>query len=204
MELEHAIEEMNEAFLGFNDKAIASGIADWEPNLARELKSTTLRFLEHARNMAQDTEVKEHQQTPNISARMFERESISPTAEPQPSSAIGQIAQSPSFSTQMDMVAIIAASLGYDPNYQSEDQETSVRNQCSEIDTVEVVQISNPAVSDWKSVEPPKPYRARTPDLIRNVRRVPSPQISPPMPSSYSFQETSFARRLLRTSLEVA
>ena len=50
--LEQTIDNMNKTFLEFNDSAIASGIQNWEPNLAEHLRLTLERFLSLARTSA--------------------------------------------------------------------------------------------------------------------------------------------------------
>lgn len=199
--LEQTIEAMNKAFLDFNDKAIASGIGDWEPSLAGDLKLTMERFIEYARDMAQESEV-EDEPTPNISARVFEHEDRYPNVDSQSAMSSVTSARNPE-QLQSEMCTVVAASLGYETSYQL-DADIDVRNvQSSEMDNTQAMQISNLDVSDW--LEPVQQNRVELPEPIG----IPSPALpsftaSLPLPASYSFQEKSFARRLFRSSLETA
>ena len=192
---------MNTAFLDFNDKAIASGIGDWEPGLAGDLKMTMERFIEYARDIAQDSEV-DDVPSPNISARVFEHgDSYSKADAQSPLSSV--TSTKPPEQLQADMCVVVAASLGYETSYQI-DADIDVRNvHSSEMGNTQAMQISNPDVSDWlepvqqNSVGLPEPIDIDSPEFT-------SFMASLPLPASYSFQEKSFARRLLRSAVEGA
>ena len=192
---------MNKAFLDFNDKAIASGIGDWGPSLAEDLKLTMQRFLEHARNMAQESEI-EDEPTPNLSARVFGQEGTYPRDVAQ-SSVISVKSAKTAEQIQSDLCPVVVAALGYESNIPP-DTDIDVGNaQSSEMDSTHAMQISNLDVSDW--VEPVQPHQVDLPESIES-QMLPLPFLnsSLPLPTSYSFQEKSFARRLLSSSLEDA
>ncbi len=54
--LQRSIDEMSNVFLSFNDKALSSGVLQSSPELARELKSTTERFIALAKAASTDAE----------------------------------------------------------------------------------------------------------------------------------------------------
>jgi hypothetical protein len=193
MKLEHNIAKMNKAFLGFNDKAIASGIGRWEPQLAHELKTTMESFIESARCMEQESESEESEKIaaiPNISSRVFGDQRAQPALVPG-GPALRQTG------TVQD--ATIAALLGYSPIHQLVGKNDI---QGSPIEADQAIIASNPDFSDWHSSEPLRQYRVELPDHnIDPKSRAPACQISSLLPSS---QETSFARRLLRAALEGA
>lgn len=199
--LEQTIEVMNKAFLDFNDKAIASGIGEWGPNLAEELKLTMERFLEYARNMAQESEM-EDEPAPNISARVFEHDDISPKNDAQSSlSSVKPANAQDQFYSSLS--AIMAASLGMDTSSLPGEDIDVRKAQSSEMENTHAMQISNLDVSDW--VEPTQHRRIEpTAPIEQQSAFLPSFAASLPLPASYSFQEKSFARRLLRMSLETA
>lgn len=202
--LEHTIEKMNRTFLDFNDKAIASGIGDWEPGLAGDLKHTMGRFIDYARSVVPDSEVEDGEHTPVQSARVYEPEDVRSDSRVSSPSTAKQAGQSRSLSPRTDMTEIVTASaLGYETSYRIDDGIDVVNAQSSGFDTTKDVQVSSLDNVIWAPVEPIQSYRAGFPEPISNIQSVVPPLIkSLPPPSSYSYQETSFARRLLRTTLQ--
>lgn len=196
MALEHTIAKMNKAFLGFNDKAIASGIGNWEPQLAHDLKTTMESFIESARCMEIESESEGGENivaAPNISTRVFEAQGEHPSVVPG-GPALRQTG------TAQD--ATIAALLGYDPTPQPI-EKNDIQGSQKEAD--QAVIASNSDFSDWHSSEPLRQYRVEVPHHNIDLKSLaPASQKSSPLPSSYHFQETSFARRLLRVALEGA
>lgn len=190
---------MNKAFLAFNDKAIGSGIGSWEPQLAQDLKFTMESFIEYARYMEQESDDEDEKTAPNLSARVFEEQSANSAKQPQPALVPSGPAESQDLTAED---ATVAALLGYTPISQVS-KETSIQR--SQVETEQAVETTNHDISDWPAPEPLHQYRMEVPSRDVGLELFPPafPK-SPPLPSSYSFQETSFARRLLRTALEGA
>ena len=195
---------MNKAFLDFNDKAIASGIGSWEPQLAQDLQSTMKSFIDYARCVEQGSDDEEHEIVPNLSTRVFEEHNANPATQPQPAMVNMNLPESRDM-TQEDLTpedATIAALLGY-TSTSSGMQEGHVQSSRTEVEATLPAQ--NPRPSNWLASELLRQYRVETSGRDMDAEVVP-PALSksPPLPSSYSYHETSFARRLLRTALEGA
>ena len=197
-ELENVIGKMNKAFLNFNDKAIGSGIDSWEPQLAQDLKSTMESFIEYARCVEQESD-EDIERTPSLPACILEEPSAHPVMPPE--SALGATApvESPAVSAEG---ARVAALLGYDPAPQIPEKHN---NAGPPVGTEQRIGAGTSDISTWLDPEMLRQYRVELPDENANFELLqPGFQKSPPLPSSYSYQETSFARRLLRTVLEGA
>jgi hypothetical protein len=200
MELEEIIGKMNQAFLTFNDKAIASGIGTWEPQLAQDLKSTTESFIEFARRTERETYGEESEgegsdRVPNISARVFE--------EGKPHLTTGLAREGPAVDERVTAPdATVISMLGYAPVPPSIN-ETNLQG--PQLETDQAVVVNYPDQSDSVTSGTLRQYQLELPRGNTDLELV-SPAIrkEPPLPSSYSFQESSFARRLMRTALESA
>lgn len=195
---------MNRTFLDFNDKAIASGIGDWEPSLAGDLKHTMGRFIDYARTVAPDSEAENGEHTPILSARVYESEGNRSDSRSSSPSMTKQAVESRSLSPRTDMTGIVKASaLGYETTYQMDDEIDAVNAQSSGFNPTPNVPINSLDNVIWAPVEPMQLYQAGFPEPIPNIQSDVSPLTkSLPPPLSYSYQETSFARRLLRTTLQ--
>lgn len=195
---------MNRTFLDFNDKAIASGIGDWEPGLAGDLKYTTGRFVDFARSVAPDSEAEDVEHTPVLSARVYESENVGSDSRLSSPSTAKQAVQPRSLSPRTDRPEMVTASaLGYGTTYRIDDGIDVVKTQSSGFDTIQGMEISSLDNEIWAPAEPFQFYRAGFPEPISNLQNIVSPMNkSLPPPVNYSFQETSFARRLLRTTLQ--
>lgn len=195
---------MNRTFLDFNDKAVASGIGDWEPNLAGDLKYTMGRFIDFARSVTPDSEAEDGEHTPILSAHAHEPENIPYDSRLPSPSTTKQAVQPPSPSLRTDLDEIVTASaLGYQTTYRMDDGIDVANAQSSSFDATQGVGISSLNNEIWAPVEPMQFHRAGVPEPIMNIQSVAPPlHKSLPPPSNYNYQETSFARRLLRTTLQ--
>lgn len=204
--MELTIDKMNRTFLDFNDMAIASNIIEWEPGLARELKSTMEHFLECARTTAPDSEVEDEVRTPLLSARVFELEEAPSDSMLSSPSTAKQAAQSRSRSPGNDMAEIVVSpALGYDTTYELAEGTDVVNAQSSAFGNAQVMQLNSLDDSTWAPIQPLQQYRADVAGLpVDHQGLIQSMNNSLPPPPSYSFHETSFARRLIRTTLETA
>lgn len=204
--LELTIENMNETFLDFNDKAIASGIGEWEPHLAKDLKSTMGRFIDYAKNIATDSEVEDYPPTPLLSARTFEQEDIQPDHTLASLAAGSQSAYLQSPSSRTEPAKIVAApALGYDAAYRRDIGASLGTAQISGFEATQAMQLDQLDHAAWDSIKPAHRYETQSSkSLMKAQSLMPSVNHSLPPPLSYSYQECSFARRLLRTTLESA
>lgn len=195
---------MNRTFLEFNDKAIASGIGDWEPGLAGDLKRTVGRFIDYARSVAPDSEAEDGEHTSVHSARVHEPRDIRSNSRGSSPSTAKLAVRSQSLSPRTDVAEIVTASaLGYETTYRIDDGIDVVNSQSPGFNSIQNVQVSSLDNVIWDSVEPIPSYRAGFPEPISNIQSVVPPLTkSLPPPSNYSYQETSFARRLLRSTLQ--
>lgn len=194
---------MNKAFLAFNDKAISSGIGSWEPQLAQDLKSTMECFIEYARYMEQESDDEDNNTAPNMSPRAFEEQNAHSAMQlqpqPQPALVPSDAAKSQNLIAED---ATVAALLGYTSDSQVS-KDSNVQH--SQVETEQAVGTKTHDISDWPAPEPSNQYRMEVPSRDISIELFPPAfQKSPPPPLSYSFHETSFARRLLRTALEGA
>lgn len=190
---------MNKAFLSFNDRAIASGIDNWEPQLAQDLKSTMESFIEYARCVEQESDDEDGERAPNLSARVFEEPSAQPVMPPESVLVSSAPAENPALSAEG---ATVAALLEYDPASPTIEKPNVPGPQMG---SEQNIGSETPDVSNWFDPEALRQYRMEMPHHDVGLELLPPAfQKAPPPPLSYSYQETSFARRLLRTALEGA
>ena len=190
---------MNKTFLSFNDRAIASGIDSWEPQLAQDLKSTMESFIEYARCVEKESDDESMETAPNLSADVFDEPSTHPVV---PHESV-LVSEAPAAGQDTSGEgARVAALLGYDP---ASPITAKPNIPGSETGAHQNVGSGTPDLSSWLDPEALRQYRMEVPnediglDLLQ-----PAFQKPPAPPLSYSYQETSFARRLLRTALEGA
>lgn len=190
---------MNKAFLTFNDRAIASGINRWEPQLAQDLKSTMESFIEYARCVEQESDGEDREMAPNLSARVFEEPSAQPVMPPESAFVSSALVESQALSAEN---AAVEAMLGYEATSLTIE---GANVPGSQVGTEPNVGAATPDIPDWIDPEGLRQYRMEVPHQDVGLELLQPPlQKSPPAPLSYSYQESSFARRLLRTTLEGA
>lgn len=205
---------MNKTLLEFNDLAIAAGIEQGSPFLARSLGSTVKRFEELAKNVTHESGFEEDEENPVLSAEQFVVD------QPRPSNPRRRAAASKTH----------PAVLGYQTTLEEEADDYD--GEIAQQDLATQAQLENlPDSSDWTSTEAMQHYQVEMPDptsaseaatLSMQQHRIDVANIanttedsmttfsekSPygfyalPLPKSYSHQETSFARRLLRSAVE--
>ena len=199
-ELESTIEDMNHSFLDFNDKAIASGIRKWEPSLAQDLKATMGHFLESARQIT-EADGEEDEQVPNISARVYGSDDPPPII----SSATPRRRRLPDPSIASSSAGEKAHVAPWGYGTVDEGQAEVVDSRHSYTDSNLTQQTTGSDDVEWNPVKPVEQYRVEIPKATLAKRSVDTSMLnSLPVPLSYSTQETSFARRLSRQSLETS
>jgi hypothetical protein len=230
--LHATIEEMNKTFLQFNDNAVASGILHMSPELARELKNATEQFILLAKSASHssgdehsDSEVEEvTRQIPTRSQPSASRRDIPILGDQQHRFPSGS-----STSPEPSADRIVDIGMGY---VQVLDDETSASPPPMESQTnsfADSMQLdNNPALDRYDSVMDSFPlfpyssaststdtmaisapialqsqqYNVRIPTPPLSILRSPTKSMTIPSPYTYSFQETTFARRLQRAALE--
>ena len=199
-ELERTAKNMNKSFLDFNDKAIASGIHKWEPSLAQNLKTTMDYFLKSARQIA-DVDEEEDEQVSVLSARVYGSDDRPPENRSRPSRR--PRLRSPSKGSSSHREKVRASPWGYGTVDQAQTDAGGTRRSregmCPDRPGAAL------AKTDWSPTRSMQQYRVELPEtaLIKRSTGI-SVNKSLPLPSSYSSQETSFARRLLRQAVESA
>ena len=197
---------MNQTFSAFNDRAASSALQSIQPELAQNLQSIALRFSSlassTASNRSLEAPVEEAYMLPSLNYLQSEdRESFStairpgaqrPEAVPDPFNAL-QRHDSPapapwgySFSAEPD-------------EYEQLDAEKVTKDVGTNKSGTE------PITTDRQRMEPIDQYLVDFPvttDEARNLISLSTERLAPP--STYSFRESTFARRLLRAAYERA
>ncbi|WEW59894.1 hypothetical protein PRK78_005375 [Emydomyces testavorans] len=186
-QLEYTIEEMSKTFLAFNDDALSSGILSVQPDLAQKLRRTTQRFLTLASDIS----------------RGSDEESVE-EAESGSEAQKGGLNEGKISSISTDVypavnsVGIAAASFGSrTAPFSKPVANTSIYPQNTSIipDTLNSVIENNTFLG----------YRALSNEESQFMMSSPSSlprELSPHLQYTYSFQETSFSRRLHRRCVE--
>lgn len=197
-ELERTIDKMNKSFLEFHDNAIDSGLVISKPNLAQILKATTEVFVSLAKIASIDSDHEgEAANIAELENANKEHSSTAPEYE-----QFDQSQEAAGNNYQLGYELTFSGNDGSDrdmeelPQYVPTDTSTSgtlveTTDSLKEWSFLSNYQQLNAEVSvptfDFESLLPPieKPLKAS-------------------VPYTYSFQETSFARRLHRLCLERA
>ena len=192
--LNEVIGEMNQTFLDYNAKAISSGILSWNSTLGGELKEATERFLHLAKAANLDASGDDNEQSLQESHQETERE----TTQSQPPvdqhernwmDPTVEIPQRYQTTTSADM-------WGYDFTY-----DNSAPREIQSTDNSEhAVSLSyKPCLrSGWNWMDQADDAAV----LTKQQDWLPSISRTLKSPHTYSFQETTFARRLYRAGFE--
>jgi hypothetical protein len=223
---------MNKTFLQFNDNAVASGILHMSPELARELKKATEQFILLARASSNssgdehsDSEIEEvPRQLPTRSQPSTSRRPAQTLGDQQNQFHPGS-SSSPEPVTErgvdigMGYVHILdnEASLSPPPtetlanhfvdNMQL-DSTPAIERYDSAMDNFSLFPYSSATTSaDIMAISTPngfpsQQYNVQIPSPQPAVFPSPTKTMTLPSPYTYSFQETTFARRLQRAALE--
>ncbi|KIW08544.1 uncharacterized protein PV09_00512 [Verruconis gallopava] len=217
--LRSTIEEMENIFLAYNDRAVASGMLQKAPELAKDLKAATEAFIQlakktHATDDAEDRSETEVETIPMKPRATYENDiSMFMQHDAGLSNSIGSSPDS------VDHIGASHIGLGYTIDFSSEGSSSS--NQLASPAPTSAQSAltmhmgmdfsdysfsgagpnTNPlAVAPTTSSRPeiPRPIIALSAGDAADMLKVKS--ISAPY--TYSFKETTFARRLQRASLE--
>ena len=216
---------MNKAFLDFNEKAVAAGIQKGAPPLAKQLELTAERISELAKNSKHESDNEEEENEPNLSTQTVEigqerapnsrrtaaGSGTTPasmlgyqtTFEEEPEDYDGETAhQDPASPAELDQFPLsdwtaTEAMQQYrndfpQPTGATEDESQSMQQYRVEIPETTIF-AQNPLAFDLMTLPG---------DLNSSVGKRSLELMSLPMPTSHSYQETSFARRLMRSTVE--
>lgn len=194
--LESTIEKMHDSFLEFNDKAIASNIDRWEPSLAEDLKLTMGRFIDYAKSMELDRELDDEAFSLEMPLSLMNNDDARDGTGLFLPSVTEQPAQPQSLLCMNEPVLMANAS-GLALEYQIDQTAEGISNtHASVFDNSQVLSMGDSGNASWITAEPAHVYPIEAP----------FPTLNEPLPPpvTYSFQESSFARRLLRSTVEAA
>ncbi|MCJ1248106.1 hypothetical protein MMC30_005321 [Trapelia coarctata] len=203
-ELQQTISEMNRTFTEYNDKAMASGIINLDPTLGQQLKVTTKRFLGLAQVANQESDVEGTAPTtshPRQEPSCADERTITSNAP----GRRGTRSTSTQDSTSLNPIHP-ASMLGYEVTYENtgptDESRMDTGGQASQEDFREYSTRS----SSWDDRRMDlQQYRAQVPEvpIMTPFWNVSADTLLKPT-STYSFQESTFGRRLLRLSYEKA
>jgi hypothetical protein len=185
-ELEKTVENMSEAFLAFNDEAMSSGVLSFHPQLAQLFRSTTQRFLSLAKVASPDPSHEDDDS--DLSAR--DRAPTPPENDKDYSVS--------SYEAQPTATR--------NPTAEASVDRTSAANQSLQQPGSDILPVSVPQFSsdpEWSYLD--SLFNAGVDRLDLKL----PPSLSIPQaalsfnPYTYSFQETTFARRLHRRCIEL-
>ena len=223
--LHNTIEQMNKAFLQFNDEAMTSGLMQQRPELARLLKSTTEQFIQLTKAAGQatgdqlDSEADDDGQTPELTNSRpvpltqhdanwlvdpMRKARSGPSTRPRTESMELPLGYVRVMDESSDSVTAPAADSGPDADAQTELMSTTAAS----YEPVYTLPLTSSGVldkilptHDWSEQQQ---YGAKVTEPTQPNMPLPSPQkfatLTPQY--TYSFQETTLARRLQRATLE--
>lgn len=189
-QLEGTIEQLNKSFLLFSDNAMESGALNESPDLAQQLRATTRQFLHLARKSSSESDLEEDA-IDEITQVGYAESVAEPTAD-------ASMAHSPPLSSAEPQLEITTLQLlGSGPGASERDVGQNVSIALGEsslpTDTADLLRYQQ-----W-NLEMPE-ASSSSHDMLTIER--PFSQASSLY--TYSFQETTFARRLHRACLERA
>jgi len=200
-ELQQTVSEMNRTFIEYNDKAVASGITNIDPTLGQQLKVTTERFLGLSQAVSQESDGEETACLPRQEPS-YAGERTTPSKD-----STRQVKRSTSTQEYTSLGPIHPASmLGYEVTYETtspvKGSNMDTRGQAVQEDYVEY----STRGSSWDDRKMDlQQYRAEVPEvpIMTPYWNIAADTLLKPI-TTYSFQETTFGRRLLRASYENA
>ncbi|KAL8826114.1 MAG: hypothetical protein Q9191_003996 [Dirinaria sp. TL-2023a] len=186
VDLERTISEMSQIVADFKETAKASGLHEIEPNLAETLQAVALRFNNVASSTAASPGNSALAEAPNLSARTYsagETRQIMVPANATESSNDGSVPR------ERRTENVEASTWGY--VFGTEQDQDSKESEPYDTSTSSASYSNgNNPISDHLSVS----------DETHSLVPLNTKRMAPP--STYSFRESTFARRLLRAALE--
>ena len=229
--LRYTVDEMNRAFMELHELALASDIVNWRPVFGEGLRHAMDRFFELVRDSrcpeAEEGEEGEAAQSGQRKRRRSEPGSTSRMAtEAQPLSPLDPVAAHGA-STMIEPIDMLGYALNYetepmlDPGVEPHLDPSAGLSWMSPFQPNPQMPAAPQSATTQAAAQPSTTQsegqrEGRTsgpmPDLPRYTESwmvaIPSPSpallVCPTLPSTYSYQETTFARRLQRDSYEKA
>ncbi|KAI9874965.1 MAG: hypothetical protein M1830_009080 [Pleopsidium flavum] len=198
-QLEGTLNEMNKTFLAFNDSAIASGITRIKPQLGQDLKQTTEHFLLLTRISIPDSDFEDERP-----------ESLKTHAIDSPDSSATRTRKrgkrdASSRTISLPAEAARPLTIGYEVIHDEEESTQPQANDHSQSTDRSLGGHADDQVTDVNWDTTIQQFRVGLPEVTEYM-----PSLSPTFdkllhtPFTYSFQESTFARRLHRASIEKA
>ncbi|KAB8302350.1 hypothetical protein EYC80_005779 [Monilinia laxa] len=204
-ELRSTNEEMNNIFITLYDFAIGKGLLQREPEFGQQLQSTTQRFLALAKQSTSDDHTKE-------GGDSSDKVTPEPHIETK-QSLTGRSTQRPSPPMSIPGETIITEAMnswgGYSVSKDTSSEEEEVLTENSHQDTKEAkrFEVVSRATEDnasflFDSMDIQN-YRAEIPSpIIDDFSQTFYPYAQVPLPTTHSYFELSFARRVHRATIE--
>lgn len=193
---------MNQTFIDYNDKAIASGIANWKPALGEDLKFAVERFLQLSRNVSADSDGEDrgHGCKPQVEPTYVEAPMLSPAGF----LTHALRTKASASNTPMANLNHPASMLGYEVSFDNpntaETEGLGMVGNAEEPDYLRSSDMTHKWVENSMSSQQSLPELSSLPVFTPNWNAAADQAIKPTW--TYSFQERTFSRRLLRSSYE--
>ena len=200
-ELERTISEMHAMFKAFNNSAASSALPTIEPDLAQHLQSIALRFSTLASSAAFDHGFGRSSEEPQTNGQVYQ-----PRKEDE--------AYTPIKRSNLQNTGTTHSAVTVSQNIDGQTQAPWGYSFSAAADPVEEKDVDTSTAAVARDRLPTASIAMRSPpnehlvdfpitvDASKGLLPLSAPQLAPP--STYSFKESTFARRLLRASYERA
>lgn len=194
---------MNKAFSSFQESALASSIKEMSPILAQDLRTVAARFNDLSQNLTLGGTSDGSHPRPDLSARVYNLEE--PTEDSQIAQDIVGRNRVDTYNTRTRLTHKPKAATqawGYELDEGTQVEQEEMQNPQPSMVDYGSLDVSNDL--DWFAQNTTL-YHAQIPDTQSGTQSmIPYLNTSLAPPSTYSFQEATFARRLARAAYERA
>ena len=199
---------MNQTFLDYNKKAISSGIIGWNSTVGHDLKEATQRFLHLAKNANLECDSDEPEQSQG-SEQNFDYEARVRQSTALGSNSYAPLSEQSWLDTSIPVKRVPVGMWGYEVT--SEPEPVSGCQRLTE-DMNNLDKTDEPDYGLVAEQDAPSDVNLHQDltDIVVSTSLIQDFQLNPSIDNhltpdyTYSFQETTFARRLLRSSYETA
>ena len=202
--LKQTVTQMNQAFLEYNDKTVASGVLAWKPSLGEDLRSIMEQFVKLARNANAGTDPEEASSGPGTSSLRSPQSTGQSHSGSHDDTGDGSLKHtsitepSPEPTKPLEPMSM----LGYQVTYDAQPGSMMIENH-GVPETTQAITRKEDASAWWTEPSPSHQQHnteSYGPSYTEDWRPAVDRSLQPV--HTYSFQETTFARRLLRDSYE--